>query len=448
MYIAPALVVIAAPTPLIKYIAQVSASSSRVCCASASSGIHRTCACRFRDNYAGGRVHRASTSCVIRGASSRGVRCASACRVVFGVSTCRACCARTSGEYNAPAPAVSYVAPAPALYASPTPVVEFIEPAPARGAIVQRGWPHRCRANVDLGFSCQCSKGLGDQTDSAFWFRHSNANNTAATQLLKLAIKLAINRLNNTMLPSWTSQHRRPIVCSCCKLIVLPSLTPPSSRKWAGVQRRRVTHWVFVRWSHEGVVGSQGGRGPLARIFRGVYVGVLLEVALKGSTRWKSCRTRKRPFSGILINSKEELASAVSGAAEPAKVIRGSCSPWTGWTSSMILGSVVCLLQAPREARHGPTSQARYSGVTKWPPHRRNHGGSSPPFDFGLSAARGEHRFLTRSQPPSRRPPLGVRGHLSLLWTLSRLVVDDEIEFDIPTASVAVGLCRMLLPSI
>ena len=109
---------------------------------------------------------------------------------------------------------------------------------------------------------------------------------------------------------------------------------------------------------------------------------------------------------------------------------------------------VGCLLQAPREARHGPTLQVRYSGVTKRPPHRRNHGGSSPPFDFGLCAARGEHRFLTRSQPPSRRPPLGVRGHLSLLWTLSRLVVDDEIEFDIPTASVAVGCCRTLLLSI
>ena len=34
-----------------------------------------------------------------------------------------------------------------------------------------------------------------------------------------------------------------------------------------------------------------------------------------------------------------------------------------------------------------------------------------------------------------------------LLWTLSRLVVDDEIDFDIPAASVAVGLCSRLLLS-
>ena len=106
------------------------ATSSWMRCASASSGVHRTRACLDCDTCASGRVHRASSSCLIRGTRSSHIRCASACGEHIASTPVVIMVPAPVVEYIVPTPVVSYVAPAPPVYAAPAPVVEVIMPVP------------------------------------------------------------------------------------------------------------------------------------------------------------------------------------------------------------------------------------------------------------------------------------------------------------------------------
>ena len=116
-------------------------------CAS-SCGAHRASACgvmhgtstRRDHGTTSSRVHRAnagsflcgvSSSCIRRTSASGRVRRASAWCVIRDTSTRRDHTTSTSSRVFRAAPAVSYVAPAPAVYSAPVPVLEYIVPAPA-----------------------------------------------------------------------------------------------------------------------------------------------------------------------------------------------------------------------------------------------------------------------------------------------------------------------------
>ena len=90
-------------------------STCWVRCASASGRVHRVSAGRDCDASTLDQAHHASTCCVIRGARCSWVSCASASGRVYRASTSQVI------HDAAPAPAVSCVASAPAVYAVPHP---------------------------------------------------------------------------------------------------------------------------------------------------------------------------------------------------------------------------------------------------------------------------------------------------------------------------------------
>ena len=112
-------------------------------------------------------------------------------------------------------------------------------------------------------------------------------------------------------------------MCSCCKLIVLPSLTPPSSRKMSGFNDVASLIGSLIADlamdSQEAKVEEDHSQGDYA-----VFMSESSESRVQKVNEVEELQNTKASLSGSLTNSKEELASAVSRAAEPPKVIRRS----------------------------------------------------------------------------------------------------------------------------
>ena len=109
------------------------------------------------------------------------------------------------------------------------------------------------------------------------------------------------------MLPSWTSQHRRPIVCSFLKA---DRVAAPYTSKLEKMSRGSTTSLHSL--SLCSLISRRSRRKPRWKKTTRKDITRRLcpnppRVALKGSTRWKSYRTRKRFLSGSLINSRRSL---------------------------------------------------------------------------------------------------------------------------------------------
>ena len=109
-------------------------------------------------------------------------------------------------------------------------------------------------------FHASVAKVLWDQTDSAFCFRHSNANSAAVTKLLKIAI----NRLNNFFFPELDKPAQK---ADRVQLLQADRVTEPYTSK--------------LEKNEQGLKTSLRSLGLVEedhlQILRGVYVGVLPE---------------------------------------------------------------------------------------------------------------------------------------------------------------------------
>ena len=127
----------------------------------------------------------------------------------------------------------------------------------------------------------------------------------------------------------------------------------------------------FAKESQEPKVEEDHSQGDYA-----AFMSESSESRVEKVNEVEELQNTKASLSVSLTKSKEELASAVSSPAGPAKVIRRSCSPSTGSTSSMrpcctrlrrrlsfVQTTTLMLWVARSPSRHRQATQARMSLV-------------------------------------------------------------------------------------